>query len=121
MKFELIALLVILAVIGLFAWLAVRNAKLSTAAPRPRRHKGFRRQWRKIYLLPIAVHRLIGFWPGVHIRPQLQFANIGEGTFADGVKSYIADAATNSRYLLYKKGTDVDHCAVTGAGDDPLG
>lgn len=59
-------------------------------------------------------------WNPAH-RSKVQFANIGEGTFGEGVKSYIPDAATTARYLLYKKGTDVDHCAITGAGDDPLG
>lgn len=49
------------------------------------------------------------------------FANIGEGTHEHGIKSYIPDAGTNSRYLLYKIGSDADHCAVCGAGDTPLG
>ena len=50
-----------------------------------------------------------------------EFCNIGEGTFDTGVKSYLPDATTSSRYLLYKIGTDGDHCAITGAGDTPLG
>lgn len=53
--------------------------------------------------------------------PSITFANIGEGSYEDGKKTYIADADTTARYLLYKVGTDADHCAITGAGDDPLG
>ena len=51
----------------------------------------------------------------------VSFANIGEGTFADGRKTYFGDAVTTQRYLLYKIGSDGDHVAVTGAGDTPLG
>jgi hypothetical protein len=50
-----------------------------------------------------------------------EFANIGEGTYVEGQKSYLPDASATSRYLLYKQGSDADHCAVTGAGDVPLG
>src|SRR5690348_13823183 len=50
-----------------------------------------------------------------------EFCNIGEGTSDTGVKSYLPDATTSARYLLYKIGTDGDHCAITGAGDTPLG
>lgn len=69
-------------------------------------------------LLPVFLAR-IGAPASRH--GAIQFANIGEGTFRDGIRSYLPDATTASRYLLYKKGTDVDHCAITGAGDDPLG
>jgi hypothetical protein len=93
------------------------------------RAKGFRRTWRKIYLLPIGIAKIRTFFTGQHYRdlePRyvgagVQFANIGEGTYEHGIKSYIPDAATTSRYLLYKRGTDADHCAICGAGDDPLG
>jgi hypothetical protein len=51
----------------------------------------------------------------------VQFANIGEGINETGVRSYLPDATTSSRYLLYKIGTDGDHCAITGAGETPLG
>ena len=51
----------------------------------------------------------------------MQFANIGEGTYRKGRKSYLPDAATTSRYLLYKKGTDADHCAIAGLNDVILG
>lgn len=53
--------------------------------------------------------------------PRVEFANIGEGINETGVRSYLPDATTSARYLLYKIGTDGDHCAITGAGDTPLG
>lgn len=66
--------------------------------------------------------RLASFVRMILARPnKVEFANIGEGTFGDGKKSYIPDAATTSRYLLYKTGSDADHCVICGAGDDPLG
>lgn len=120
---ELIIVAALIAVIGIaFAWAisATRNAN-SDHTSRPRRQKGFRRTWRKLYLLPIGIHRLVGWLPGRRLGTAVQFANIGEGTYENGKKSYIPDAATTARSLLYKKGTDVDHCAITGAGDDPLG
>ena len=51
----------------------------------------------------------------------LQFANIGEGIAPNGVKMFIPDAITTSRYLLYKKGSDVDHVAITTTGETPIG
>lgn len=69
-------------------------------------------------LLLLSMQRLL---PGVANSRHVQFANIGEGTYDTGCKSYLPDATTNSRYLLYKIGTDGDHCAITGAGDTPLG
>lgn len=46
--------------------------------------------------------------------------NIAEGTHM-GKISKKADAAIATRYLLVKFGTDVDHVAVNGANDKPLG
>ena len=51
----------------------------------------------------------------------LQFANIGEGIAPNGIKMFIPDAITTSRYLLYKKGSDVDHVAITTTGETPIG
>lgn len=107
-------------VVALFAWASaiIKNANQSSG----RRYKGMRRRWREFYLAPILVERLFR-WFGferVH-RSGVQFANIGEGTYRNGVKSYTPDAATTSRYLCYKIGTDGDHSAITGAGDTPLG
>src|SRR5688572_11030787 len=50
-----------------------------------------------------------------------EFCNIGEGTYDNGVKSYLPDATTDSRYLIYKEGSDGDHVALCGAGEIPLG
>src|SRR4051794_35942704 len=124
MKFELSLLLLVLVLGAYFAWLLYRNAQSLSQSTRlrPARHKGLRRHWRKLYLAPIGLHRIVGYMPGVRRPPAgVQFANINQGTFDTGVKTYIADAATAGRYLLYKKGTDVDHSAICGAGDDPLG
>lgn len=53
--------------------------------------------------------------------PKAQFANIGEGSYEHGQKSYLPDASTTARYLLYKQGSDADHCVVAGSADVPLG
>jgi len=85
--------------------------------------KFFRSHMRKVYLAPLLIQRMFGILLDT---PKMSagsacFANIGEGTFEHGVKTYIADAATASRYLLYKKGTDVDHSAIAGLNDVVLG
>jgi hypothetical protein len=69
----------------------------------------------KIQLLALRLRR------HSRARIRVQFANIGEGSYEHGHKSYLPDASTSARYLLYKRGSDADHCAVCGAGDDPLG
>lgn len=115
----LIVALLALALAGLVSGLL--GQKDATLSSRPKRHKGFLRTWRKVYLLPIGIHRLTGWLPGQKVRPQVQFANIGEGDYEHGLMPLLPDAATGSRYLLYKRGSDNDHCAICGAGDDPLG
>ena len=53
-----------------------------------------------------------------------EFANIGEGDFGHGRRSFLVDygtALTTSRYLLYKIGSDNDHVTTCGAGDSPIG
>lgn len=47
-------------------------------------------------------------------------ANIGEG-FQPARKTFLADAAISTRYLLVKSGTDAAHVALCGASDQPLG
>jgi len=49
------------------------------------------------------------------------FANVAEGTVPEGNKSYLADAAFSSRFLLGKIGSDTNHVAVCTASDIPLG
>ena len=99
----LIVVAVIAVVVALFAW---------AAAPTLRRK--FKRT---LQLLPLV----FGHWDRVMRTGDRCFANIGEGTHEDGIKSYIPDAGTNSRYLMYKIGSTADNCALTGAGDIPLG
>lgn len=113
------SMIALAALLWLLAGISELCSKMRAAAPK--RQKGFRRHWRKLYLMPLGLERLKGWLPGRRVEPRVQFANIGEGTYAHGKKSYIPDAATSARYLLYKKGSDVDHCAICGAGDDPLG
>lgn len=68
---------------------------------------------------------LLPLWLGRFFTPPpiagVQFCNIGEGTRAHGRKTYLCDAVTTARYLLYKVGSDGDHVAVCGANDVPLG
>jgi len=47
-------------------------------------------------------------------------ANIGEGTHEGGITK-LADAVISQRHLLGKHGSDVDHVALCGASDSPLG
>lgn len=48
------------------------------------------------------------------------FSNIAEGTHAGAVTKQ-ADGAITTRYLLGKIGSDINHVAVCGASDRPLG
>lgn len=115
---QLLSLLLVAIVIALILPALFRNPQ---TAYRPQRHKGMRRTWRKVYLLPIGIHRLIGWLPGSAFRPNVQFANIAEGTSDTGNKPYIPDAAI-SRYNLVKQGSDDVHVAVSAANTDiPLG
>jgi hypothetical protein len=113
-------------VVALFAWAAARIPKRTQVIRGYNSHlrrKTLRYRFpfwenlrRTFSLLPI----LFAHWRSSRTA-SVEFANVGEGTHAKGIKSYIPDAATTSRYLMYKGGSDADHCAVTGAGDIPLG
>ena len=51
-----------------------------------------------------------------------QFCNVGEGTHEHGRKSYLGDAATTVRYLLYEQGvTTNDYCKLAAGANQPLG
>ena len=114
-------------VVAMFALAVATIQKANQPGRRPvvgnANRKFFRAHFRRIHLAPLVIARvahLMGFtrrFPAGSV----MFANIGEGTFEHGVKTYIADAATAGRYLLYKKGTDVDHCAIAGLNDVTLG
>ena len=127
MKLNSVLMLVALVavVVALFAW-AVASFQNASPSQRPvignANRKFFRRHLRKVYLAPLLIQRMFGFLPGQREpRGEVCFANIGEGTYPAGVRSYLPDAATTARYLCYKVGTDGDHVAVCGAGDVPLG
>jgi len=136
MKFTSLLFVVALVavVVALFAW-AVAAFKNASQPHRQKRmvignasRRWFRRNFRKVYLTPLLIARvfhLMGLdrlFKWLFPQPSgVQFCNVGEGTRAHGIRPYIPDAATASRYLLYKIGSDGDHCAVCGAGDIPLG
>jgi len=127
---KLIALILVVALVAfVVAMLALAVANFKKAIKPARRpaigninRKFHRSHLRKFYLAPLMIERL-ACWFGFTREPrgQVMFANIGEGTFEHGVKSYTADAATTGRYLLYKTGTDADHCAIAGLNDVVLG
>lgn len=127
MKLNAVLMIVALVavVVALFAWAVAKTQNASD----PRRQtignanrKFFRRHMRKVYLAPLLIQRMFGFLPGQR-EPHggVCFANIGDGAYPHGVKSYLPDAATTARYLIYKIGTDADHVALAGAGDVPVG
>lgn len=88
---------------------------------------------RFFYLLPVLLHRLTGWLPLQPKTGEVQFANIGDGIYPDGKKSYIADATAVTspvtHFLLYKKSTAppagtnaADYVTLTVANADiPLG
>jgi hypothetical protein len=122
MNMTLLQIVIAVALMAMIALLLVPTLlRPGTAALRPKRHKGFRRTFRKIYLMPIGFERLKAWMPGARLRPHVEFANIGEGTADRGFKSYFGDAAI-SRYNLVKQGSDDFHVAASAANTDiPLG
>lgn len=113
MKIEMLVMLVIVAlfcavVVALFAW-AVTKSKNA--------RKAVRRMRRMFQLLPL----LFTGWGRAMRTGDRCFANIGEGTHEHGLKSYIPDAGTNSRYLLYEIGSVADNCRVAAGVNEPLG
>lgn len=113
--------LLALALVWLIMPLLLSRRKFKAEA-HPPRHRGFKRTWRKIYLLPIGIKRLFGFLPGVRFTPQVHFANIAEGTAGTGNKSYIADAAIPNRFSLVIIGSVATNCAIGAANTEiPLG
>ncbi len=54
-------------------------------------------------------------------RERAVFANVGEGDYTHGKKSYLVDNSAASRYLLYKQGSDADHVDICTSSDIPLG
>lgn len=122
MNITLLQVLIAVAMITLLFALFYRSIIVrASVVAKPKRHKGFRRTWRKIYLMPLGFTRLKAWVPGARLHPQVQFANIGEGTADRGFKSYFGDAAI-ARYNLVKQGSDDFHVATSAANTDiPLG
>lgn len=54
---------------------------------------------------------------GFEGRDTFALANLGADSFAS--KRFLTDAAVATRYLLGKKGSDIDHIAICGAADEP--
>lgn len=54
-------------------------------------------------------------------RRSILAANIAEGQWEGGRKTYLLDAAVTSKQLVAKPGTDADHIAVCGVSDIPKG
>lgn len=65
----------------------------------------------------------LAVWIDRRRRARAQFANVGEGNYGHGRRSFLPDsnAVTTSRYLLYKLGSDADHVTTTVPGDAPIG
>ncbi len=64
-----------------------------------------------------SIKRAFGFHAGI-----MQVNALTDGTHANGILGHLrADAAHSARHLAVKRGTDVDHFAVAGASDFPLG
>lgn len=121
---------IILAVIVMIAILATVACAWLGEYVRARRHVG-KSNWKRVatratiawilgglaYLLApfIAQRDLLAY--GGNTR---QFANIAEGRHDASITKF-ADAAITTRHLLYKQGSDVDHIAVAGATDLPMG
>lgn len=117
MKFTLIEIMLVISIVAFLAILLIPKMAVRKDT-HPPRNKDFRRTWRKLHLIPLALER---FLPRHKFSARVQFVNIAEGTYEHGVKSYLPDAGTTARYLIYKQGSDADHCAITGLNDIPLG
>ena len=74
-------------------------------------------------MLILTAIALVGLWLYVQLwrKPTIYLANIAEGTHDRGIISKKTDAALALRHLCVKRGTDDDHIAVSGAGDEALG
>jgi len=128
MKLNALLLIVALVavVVALFAWAV---AKIQEAAKPARRQaignanrKFFRRHMQRIYLAPLLIQKMFGLLPGRHYPAGTAcFANIGEGDFTTGVRSYLPDVSSSGRYLIYKIGSDADHVTLVGLNDVAIG
>lgn len=78
-----------------------------------------------LVLCTLAALLVVKTWAKGFRRPSrlglVPSCNIAEGTHEGGLLTKKADAALATRFLLVKFGSDVDHIAVNGANDRPLG
>jgi hypothetical protein len=85
---------------------------------------------RFLQLIPVWIHRIIGRLPLQPKTGDVSFANVGEGVYDKGVRTYFADAsAVNTpgvHYLLYKKsasppsGYNAADCVTLTTGNTDL-
>lgn len=68
----------------------------------------------------VAAVAVVATTPAVKRRGLVSAINIAEGTHKNA-KTYKADAAVTTRYLLAKIGSDAAHSAACGASDIPIG
>lgn len=75
-----------------------------------------------IAILTLAI-LAIGLWQVSERKKSglVDFANVAEGTHEGGNISRLADAAITDRFLVGKIGTDINHVALCGTGDIPIG
>lgn len=126
--FTLLLLLAALAAVFACAW--HWNRSTHTASPQrtqrsQRRTPLAARLQLRCQLLVIRLNEALvipfRYWIGVRRRP-VEFANIAEGQRPTGNRTYLADAAITTRYLLVKLGSDANHIAVCSAvTDNPIG
>ena len=72
-------------------------------------------------LFVLCIKSIYGWRPKRAAHDQnAEFANIAEGVYENGVKTYLADAAIATRYFLVKQGSDARHIAVSAAVADKI-
>ena len=128
---KLNALLIVVALLAVVvAMFALAVASIKKAGQPHRRpvignanRKFFRAHMRKIWLAPLAIERVFHLMGFQRTAPMgsVMFANIGDGDYDSGKRSYIPDANAAGRYLIYKIGSDADHVAVAGLNDVAIG
>lgn len=115
MKITLLLALVGLAIAAACAWFE-RHNKQRRSSLLQRFASAFMWGLYETLCLPVAAWRRIK-----HRRLRWCYgANIAEGVHESSL-TRLTDAAITTRNLLYKKGSDADHIAVSGAADVPLG
>lgn len=116
-----LALIALLATVLACAWLRSPKRTRHTLAKRWKpRIESFMLGVQESLVLPARLWRQWKVRRKARAPLQAAFANIAEGVHESSV-TRLTDAAITTRHLLYKKGTDADHIAVSGASDLPIG